>query len=64
MGRKMKSIFRLASVVFATLLLPAGVKSQGINANELIRVCDGDYENAEAICKMYISTSHCAFGSS
>ena len=54
MGRKMKSVFRQASVVFATLLLPVGAKGQGINANDLIRICDGEYENAEAICKMYI----------
>lgn len=54
MGRKMKNFAPMASVIFATILLPVGAKSQGINANELIRVCDGEYENAEAICKMYI----------
>jgi len=54
MGRKMKNFAPMALVIFATLLLPMGAKGQGINANELIRVCDGEYENAEAICKMYI----------
>ena len=54
MGRKVKNFAPMALVIFATLLLPMGAKGQGINANELIRVCDGEYENAEAICKMYI----------
>ena len=54
MGRKVKNFAPMALVILATLLLRMGAKGQGINANELIRVCDGEYENAEAICKMYI----------
>ena len=54
MGQRMTNFAPIALVVFATLLLPVGAKGQGINANELVRVCDGEYENAEAICKMYI----------
>lgn len=54
MGQRVRLLVSLVSSVLFTPFCVPVAKAQGIDGNELIGVCDGSFENAEALCKMYI----------
>lgn len=54
MGQFLKSCVSLAASAFFTAICVPAATAQGIDANKLIGICDGEFETADALCKMYV----------
>lgn len=54
MGRTVKNFAPMVLVLFATLLLPVGVKGEGFTAEMLISGCDSEDKSEQAACHTFI----------